>query len=876
MLTFFSLRTRLTFSIFIFLTIAAAGLQAQRLPTSVVPSNYKLFLDPDIAGQKFSGEETITVQVQQATSEIVLNSLGLEISLAEVLPGLDMATLPAQVTYDQPNEMARLTFAKPVPKGIVGLHLKFSGKLTAGLRGLYLSKSARRQYAVTQFEGTYARMMFPGFDEPGFKATFDLSVIADKGDTAISNGHIIKDAPLPGSERHKITFSTSPKMSTYLVALAVGDWQCLERTVDGIPIRVCAEPEKKQYGEFALEAAAQSVHFYNQWYGIKYPFAKLDMLAIPDYEWGGMENTASIFYRDTALLMDEKTASVFARRQHALVVAHEIAHQWFGDLVTPAWWDDIWLNEGFASWMERKPIMAWHPEWRLEEDEAASAQRVIGQDSLSAARAIHGDPRTSAEIKEMFDGITYQKGAAVLDMLESYVGADVFRKGVNAYLQAHANGNATSADFWQAMAKVSGKPVDKIMPTFVMQSGVPLVTVSGSCHTGHIPLKLEQERFLLSSVSTGAMQGQLWSVPICTKAARNSGSACYLANKKTEVVEVNACPDWIFANRDAKGYYRVLYQDPKDLMALAAAAEKELTVPERIAFVEDTWAMARSGKQPVGIFLDVAQELRSERNRNVVEFIAEHMNGIARSLVPEQEKTKYDEIIRRQFAPLAKEIGWVPSANDTDDQKAQRASLLGILGFSGDPEAVAEARKIAQAYIKDPASVEGTIIGPALSVAAVNGDAALYDQFADAMEHAHNVDEYYHFLYALTAFRRPELAKRTLALVDQQKIRQQDYTGVFSALLGESPAREIAWDYLKAHWDSLAEKVASFGGRGAVSALAGFCSVEMRDDIQQFFTSHRAPGAERAVRQSLERINSCIEFKQMQGGNMQKFLQSSQ
>ena len=875
MLFFSSFRARLPLSIFIFLTIVATvSLQAQRLPTSVLPSHYKLFLDPDIGQQKFTGEETITVQVQQATSEIVLNSLGLEISLAEATAA--DKTLPAQVTYDQPNEMVRLTFAKPVPKGIVDLHLKFSGKLTSGLRGLYLSKSARRQYAVTQFEGTYARMMFPGFDEPAFKATFDLSVIADKGDTAISNGRIVQDEPLPGSTRHKITFSTSPKMSTYLVALAIGDWQCLERTVDGTPIRVCAEPDKKQYGQFALEAAAQSVHFYNQWYGIKYPFQKLDMLAIPDYEWGGMENTASIFYRDTALLMDEKTASVFSKRGHAAVVAHEIAHQWFGDLVTAAWWDDIWLNEGFASWMERKPIMTWHPEWRLEEDEAASAQRVIGLDSLSSARAIHGDPHTSAEIKEMFDGITYQKGAAVLGMLESYVGADVFRKGVNAYLQAHANGSATSADFWQAMAKISGKPVDKIMPTFVMQSGVPLVTVSGSCHTDHIPLKLAQERFLLSSGSTGAMKGQLWSIPICTKAARNWGSACYLANKKTEVADVNACPEWIFANRDAKGYYRVLYQDPKDLMVVAAAAEKELTVPERIAFVEDTWAMARSGKQPVGIFLDVAQELRSERNRNVVGFIAEHMIGIARSLVPEQEKTKYDEIVRRQFAPLAKEIGWAPSTNDTDDQKAQRASLLGILGFAGDPEAVAEARKIAQAYIKDPASVEGTISGPALSVAAVNGDAALYDQFADAMEHAHSVDEYYHFLYALTDFRRPELAKRTLALVDQQKIRQQDYTGVFSALLAESPAREIAWDYLKSHWDSLAEKVASFGGRGAVSALAGFCSVEMRDDIQQFFTSHHAPGAERAVRQSLERINSCIEFKEMQSENMQKFLQSSQ
>jgi len=875
MLTISSSRMRLTLLILILVTISTTNLQAQRLPTTVVPSNYKLLLDPDIAAPKFSGEETITVQVQQPTREIVLNSLELEISLAEAIPGLDMAGLPAQVTYDEPNEMARLTFAKPLPKGIIGLHLKFSGKLTAGLRGLYLSKSARRQYAVTQFEGTYARMMFPGFDEPGFKATFDLSVIADKGDSAISNGHIIKDEPLPGSARHKLTFSTSPKMSTYLVALAVGDWQCLERTVDGIPIRVCAEPEKKQYGEFALEVAAQSIHFYNQWYGIKYPFGKLDMLAIPDYEWGGMENTASIFYRDTSLLLDEKTASVFSRRGHASTVAHEIAHQWFGDLVTAAWWDDIWLNEGFATWMERKPIMAWHPEWRLEEAEAASAQQVIGQDSLSAARAIHGDPRTSAEIKEMFDGITYQKGAAVLGMLESYVGPDVFRKGVNAYLQAHANGNATSADFWQAMAKVSGKPVDKIMPTFVMQSGVPLLTVSGSCQKDHIPLKLAQERFLLSA-STATKQEELWLIPICTKAARNLGSACYLANKKTEVVDVNACPDWIFANRDAKGYYRVLYQDPKDLMAVAAVAEKELTVPERIAFVEDTWAMARSGKQPVGIFLEVAQELRSERNRNVVDFIAEHFIGIARSLVPEQERTKYDEIIRRQFAPLAKEIGWNPSANDTDDQKAQRADLLGILGFAGDPEAVAEAQRMAQAYIKEPSSVEGTIIGPALAVAAANGDAALYDQFAAAMEHAHSAEEYYHFLYAFVSFRRPELTRRTLALIDQGKIRQQDYAGMLSGLLVESPAREITWDYLKAHWDSLAEKVATFGGRGAVSALAGFCSVEMRDDIQQFFTSHRAPGAERTLRQSLERINSCIEFKQLQGGNLQKFLQASQ
>jgi aminopeptidase N len=874
MLTLSSFRARLTLSILVFLTLTASNLQAQRLPKTVVPSHYKLFLDPDIGGQKFTGEETITVQVQQATNEIVLNSLGLDISLAEAI--VANKTLPGQVTYDQPNEMVRLTLAQPLPAGAASLHLKFSGKLTAGLRGLYLSKSARRQYAVTQFEGTYARMMFPGFDEPAYKSTFDLSVIADKGDTAISNGRISKDEPLPGSTRHKITFSTSPKMSTYLVALAIGDWQCLERTVDGTPIRVCAEPDKKQYGQFALEAAAQSVHFYNQWYGIKYPFGKLDMLAIPDYEWGGMENTASIFYRDTALLMDEKTASVFSKRGHATVVAHEIAHQWFGDLVTAAWWDDIWLNEGFATWMERKPIRAWHPEWRLEDDEAATAQSVIGQDSLSAARAIHGDPRTSAEIKEMFDGITYEKGGAVLGMLESYVGPDVFRSGVNAYLKAHANGNATSADFWQAVAKVSGKAVDKIMPTFVMQPGVPLVTVSGSCSSGKQTLELSQQRFLLSPSAEGATQGQVWSIPICTKAATSAGSSCYLLDKPSARFTANVCPSWLMANRDAKGYYRVFYKDSAELTRLAAVAEKDLTVPERTAFVEDLWAMVRAGKEPVGIFLNVARELRPEHNRFVVEFLASHMDMIGRSLVPEQNQKEYRELVRQQFEPLAKEVGWNANANDNDEQKALRASLLGILGSAGDPEAVAAAQKIAQSYIKDPGSVEGTIIGPALAVAAENGDAALYDQFAQAMANARTTEDYYHFLFALTSFRQPELAQKTLALIDQGKIRQQDYVRIFPALLAESPAREIAWDYLKAHWDALAEKVTSFGGSGAVSALGGFCSIEKHDEIKQFFATHRAPGAERALQQSLERITNCIEFKQLQGNNLRKFFEQYQ
>jgi aminopeptidase N len=875
MLTFSLSRTRFVYlALFsLLLAVAVPGAQAQRLPKTVVPSHYTLRIDPNIAEQKFFGDETIDVDVKQATNEVVLNSLDLDVSVAEAVAAQKRQT--AVVSYDKPNEAFKLTFPNPISAGRATLHLKYSGKLAAGLRGLYLSKSARRQYAVTQFEGTYARMMFPGFDEPGFKATFDLSVVAEKGDTAISNGRILDDKSLPDSTRHEIRFSTTPKMSTYLLALAVGDWQCLERTVDGVPIRVCAEPEKKQRGAFALEAAAQSIHFYNQWYGIKYPFGKLDMLAIPDYEWGGMENTAAIFYRDSALLLDEATASVSSKRANAGVVAHEIAHQWFGDLVTAAWWDDIWLNEGFASWMQHKPVMVWHPEWHLEDDEAENAQQVIGQDSLSSARAIHGDPRTSAEIKEMFDGITYAKGAAVLNMLEAYVGPEVFRKGVNAYLQAHANGNATSADFWQAMARVSGKPVDQIMPTFVMQPGVPLLTVSGQCKIDATYLQLEQERFYLSPRGGKGNFPQQWQIPVCAKSALFSTDCLLITTRKQQAI-LNSCSVQT-VNRDAKGYYRVFYEDPKMLMAMATSAEKELTGPERVALVEDAWAMVRAGRLPVGTFLSVARELRAERNGLVIDLLAGHLDTIARSLVPEQKKQEFRAFVRDQFAPLAKETGWVSGAGDSDELKSLRASLLEIMGAAGDPDAIAAAKKITQDYMNDPRSVEGTIVGPALAVTAANGDAtALYKHFEEAMGRARTQEEYYHYFSALITFPQPELVRRTLALVDEGKLRQQDYVRLFPALLAESPGREIAWDYLKAHWDALAEKVTTFGGRGAVSALGGFCSASMRDEVKQFFSTHRAPGAERALQQSLERMNNCIEFKQLQGANFEKWLQQGQ
>jgi aminopeptidase N len=852
----------------VLLLLALSGVaEGQRLPATVVPTHYKLFIDPGIESQRFSGEETIDVQLAQSTKEIVLNSLNLEISAAEVIAG--GTTQPAQVTYDEPAEIIRLAVAADIPPGPAALHLKFSGKLTDGLRGLYLSKTKRRSYAVTQFEGTYARMMFPSFDEPGFKATFDLTVSADKQDTAISNGRIIRDVPTPSSNRHTLTFSTSPKMSTYLVAVAIGDWQCLERTVDRVPIRVCAVPENKAKAQFALDVASHSIQFYNQWYGIKYPFGKLDMLAIPDYEWGGMENTASIFYRDTALLLDEATASVFTRRRQATVIAHEIAHQWFGDLVTAAWWDDIWLNEGFATWMQVKPIEAWHPEWHLEDDEAVTAQEIIGIDSLGATRAIHGDPKTSAEIKEMFDGITYEKGGAVLSMLESYVGAEVFRKGVNAYLLAHANGNATSSDFWKAEAQASGKPVDKLMPTFVLQPGVPMLSVTSSCAGGKAQAEFTQQRFFLSPEGLKAGSPEQWQIPVCMKWGANG--ACALVADKTQQVPIAQCSSWLFANRDAKGYYRVAYTE-ENLNAVARVAEKEFNARERIALLEDTWAMTRVGKSSIADFLGLAQELRSERDLAVINLLAGHLTYVGNTLVSESQSEDYRTFVRNQFDAAAQELGWTARPGDSDEQKAIRASLLGILGRAGDPEAIATARTVVQNYMRDPSSVEGTLVTPAFTTAAAQGDAALYQQINAALPQARSTEEYNTYLLALADFRDTALVGRTIALVDEGKVRQQVYPVLFSALLANPQTSGAAWTYLKAHWSDLAEKVTSFGGAGAVSALGNFCSAEMRADVEQFFKQHQAPGAERTVSQSLEQIDNCIGFKTMQQQNAESWL----
>src|SRR5215218_4844441 len=416
---------------------------AQRLPEGIVPSHYTLTFTPDLASATFAGDEDIAVRVTGATSTIVLNALGLAITDVTVVQGT--STSRATVAYDKDRQQATLSLDRPLAAGEAQVRSRFTGSLNEQLGGFYLSKTAKRRYAATQFEATDARRAFPCFDEPALKATFDISLVIDRGDVAISNAPVRSDTPGPGDGKHTIAFATTKRMSTYLVAMLVGDFECLEDSEDGVPLRICATPGQVKSARYAMEATKSILAFYNRYYSIKYPFEKLDQIAVADFMAGAMENTGAIVYRETALLIDDETATPEQKREVAGVIAHEVAHQWFGDLVTMAWWNDVWLNEGFATWMTAKPLAAWKPEWNVGLESVQGTTEALGTDAVASTRPIRApEVSTPAQIEQLFDGITYGKTAAVLRMIEQYLGPETFQKAVNAYIEAHAYANATA------------------------------------------------------------------------------------------------------------------------------------------------------------------------------------------------------------------------------------------------------------------------------------------------------------------------------------------------------------------------------------------------------------------------------------------------
>src|SRR6266446_6432957 len=844
----------------------------QRLPELARPLNYKLNFAPDFEKNIFAGQETISIRVLKPTSEIVLNAAEIDFLSASITSA--GIAQQAKVTLDKDKQMVTLAVEKTLAPGSATIQVHYNGLLNDELRGFYLGKDEQgRKYAVTQFEATDARRAFPSFDEPAYKATFDITAVADKGQIAISNYKVISDTPGPG-DKHTVKFATTAKMSSYLAALVVGNFEYIEGEADGIPIRIYSTPGKKEMGRFVLGASEQIVSYFDKYFGIKYPYGKLDLIGLPDFSAGAMENTGLITFREVILLIDEQHGSIDLKKTIASVIAHEMAHQWFGDLVTMKWWDDIWLNEGFATWMSSKPVEAWKPEWNFNLDDVSQAGGTMNVDSLANTRPIHQAADTPAQIQELFDGIAYSKAAAVLHMLEAYLGEETFRQGVNAYLKQHEYGNATADDFWDAQAKVSRKPVDHIMPTFVKQPGVPIINVKAQCSGSSTRVTLAQQRYFYDRAKFEAANAEAWEIPLCLKGSANGQGAekCELLAKKEESFTLQGCSTWVLANAGATGYYRVAYQ-PDAVRALAKDAESKLSPAERIALQSDIWASVRVGGEPVGDYLAFAQGLETDRNRAVLEDVLVRLNYIGQYLVNDGDRDSYRAWLRQYLTPIMKDVGWEPKPGESDEQKALRTRLFNGLGYDArDPATLAEARKIADKALEDSASVDRDLAGSALALAALNGDQAFYDRVRAALKNPKSPEEYYMYFFTLPQFSDPRPLQRTLEFAISPDVRSQDALQLVTGVLQNRAGEKLAWDFIQSHWDAIQKSGGPFASAQVVNATSSFCDPGMRDQVADFFAAHKVEAAERTYKQSIERINNCVSLKSQQESQLASWL----
>lgn len=845
-----------------FLVLAASLANAQRLPEIARPENYKLIFTPDLENARFDGDEIISIQILKQTSEITLNSA--EITFHDVTITSAGATQKATVREEKQNEMVVLALEKPLAPGAAKIHITYTGILNNEMRGLYLGKDDQgRRYAATQFEATDARRAFPSFDEPAYKATFDITAIADKGMIAISNQKIISDTPGPGN-KHTVRFDTTPKMSSYLGALVVGNFEYVEGQADGIPIRVYATTGKKEMGKFALDAAEYILGYFDKYFAIKYPYEKLDLVGIPDFSAGAMENTGCITFRDVLLLADEQHASMDSKKEIAEVIAHEMAHQWFGDLVTMQWWDDIWLNEGFATWMESKPVEAWKPEWRVNLDTVRDAGGTMNSDSLANTRPIHQAAETPAEIQELFDGIAYGKAAAVLRMLESYLGEETFRAGVNAYIEKHKYANATASDFWDAQTKSSSKPVDQVMPTWVKQPGVPVVNIKSQCSGDATKVEVNQQRYYSEREKIDSPNDQLWQIPLCLKGSASGATKCELVAKKEVELTLPGCSTWVIGNATGSGYYRVGYQ-PEAVRAIAEAAETKLDPAERIVLQGDIWASVRIGRDSVGDYLAFVQGLQADRNRAVVEDALVRLKYVGDYLVSDADGASYRGWLIRLLSPAMTAIGWEPKAGESDENKALRAELLAALGYDArNSEALDEAREIAEKALANPASVDSELAGAAFPLAAIKGGPDFYEQLMAAMKNPRTPEDYYTYFLTLPHFTDPKLLQRTLDFAISPEVRSQDALGLVAGVLRNPAGQKLGWDFVREHWSELEKAGGPFASAEIVGATSAFCEPLMRDQVTQFFSEHKVAAAERTYKQAIEHMNVCIDFKKQQ------------
>lgn len=836
--------------------------KAHRLPLTVTPERYEMRLTPDLAASTFAGEERVFLQVHEPVRQIILNAAELELQEVGVRRA-DGAVVRGHAVLDSDNEQAVLQFPQLLEAGRWELQLRFSGVLNSKLHGFYRStyKSAEGQekaLAATQFESTDARRAFPCWDEPAFKAVFQVTLVVDDGLTAISNARVIREAPLPGTGKKEVIFADSIKMSSYLVAFIVGEFEGTEPVLAAsAPLRVWAVPGKRHLADFAREIGGFSLSFFSRYYGIAYPGDKLDLIAIPDFASGAMENFGAITFRETALLVDEKRATRGELERVADVVSHENAHMWFGDLVTMRWWNGLWLNEAFATFMEMLAVDAFKPEWRRWDSFTVSRAAALQVDGLKSTRPIEFPVEKPEEAAGMFDVLTYEKGASVLRMLEQYLGAEAFRDGIRSYLRRHEYANAETTDLWDALEDSARRPVRALMDSWIFQAGYPLIDVARDRRG----LVLSQRIFRY--LQDGDDRARKWHVPIFLRmgSERDAVHRTVLLTGRELRVELPDGADWVVVNAGGHGFYRVRYS-PDLMTALQQGLQTNLLPAERFGLINDAWATTLAGLTPLTDYLSLIDLLRDETDLNVWTAVIGSCHHLHR-ILDEKQRPQLQHRIRELLLPAVQRLAWSPRPGEAELESQLRGDLIGALGTLGEDRACQErARERYARYETEAISVDRNLVPALVSIVAHTGTLSDYEKFHSAFKSARTPQEEQRYLFALANFRQEDLIDHTLKLTLSGEVRTQNAPYLMRSLLLNTEAREKAWSFMKEHWEEMLGRYPDNSIPRMCEGIIGLVAPELEADVGDFFARHPVKQGAKQMAQHLERLRVAVACKE--------------
>jgi alanyl aminopeptidase len=849
-----------------------------RLPADEVgPARYRLDLTLVPDQDTFQGAVEIDLQLAKSTSVLWLNSEKLTVKDATLTVGQEKL---AGKVISEPHDYVGFAFDRPVGPGAATLRVTYQGEISRkDQQGIFQMKDGDRWYVYSQFEAIWARRAFPCFDEPSYKVPWQLTLRVKKDQVALSNTPILSETD-SGEGMKVVKFAETKPLPSYLVAVAVGDMEFVDAGVTGkknTPVRIVVPRGHTAEAKYAAETTPTIVSLLENYFDIPYPYDKLDEVAIPLFG-GAMENAGMVTYGSGIILVKPEQNTPGQQRDWVWVAAHELAHQWFGDLVTTAWWDDIWLNEGFASWTSNKIVNEYHPEWRADVSALNGAQGAMGSDSLVSARRVRQPIESKDDIINAFDSITYEKGSALLNMFESYMGRERFRAGIHRYLMKYSWKNATSAEFLAALAGDDAS-IAPAFSTFLDQPGVPLVTAALECSGGAATLKLSQQRFLpLGSVGSA---DQIWQIPLCVRypAGQTEAHLCELLSQKSaqlQLTQAGGCPAWVEANAAAVGYYFGLYQGNL-LDALLKDDAKVLTLTEKVALVGNLASLTSNGKIPLGRALAVAPSLAQDPARQVVTKTMEITTGLQENLVSQDLLPRYRQYLLDVYGARARDLGWKTKAGESEDARLLRPALLSVIANGAeDAEFIAQAKKLALAWLDDHKAVDPDMLGVVLTTAARHGDRDLFDRMRAAAKKEKEENFRGTLLFSLGSFQDPEIIKVALPILLSDEFDSRESLSILFGPTQRHETRDYAYDFVKQNWDRLVAKLPTDTGSYLPYVAGGYCDATHRQDAQNFFSgrSTKYTGGPRILTQVLEGVDLCIAYKNAQEASVAEFLKT--